>query len=275
MNNNSKINTKEILDEKILRSSDLIESTGMTYRQINDWQSKGVLPDERKSNKKWRTFTSREVFVMMVCKEIRDKFGVPLESLNFIQRCMLKKEANHFNYAFDMMLNYGFAIYLLTDFKDTFIMDTDLEMEDLFKLGFFRDDDPEQYIFLKINPLINKMLEMKNLPQLKINRKIYESIYESMIEAVTLQRNISSQEKEVLELIRNKSFKRVTVHLKHGKMFQVDTEEELADELKDKNNRDLLNIIESNDFQSITIQKQDNKIVRLTRTIPRKLRNKK
>jgi len=264
---NKELNALKIFFETKLRSSDLKKSTGLTYRQINDWQSKGVLPDKRKSNKKWRTFTSKELFAMMVCKEIRDKFGVPLESLNFIKRCMLKKEALHFNYAFDMMLNYGFAIYLLTDLKDTFIMDTDLDMQDLFKLGFFRGDDPEQYIFLKINPLINKMLEINNLPQLKINRKIYESIMEA-----TLQRNISSQEKEVLELIRNKSFKRVTVHIKDGNMFQVDTEEELADGLKNKNNEDLLDIIDSNKYQSITIKKQNNKIVRLTRTIPIKIK---
>jgi len=146
---------------------------------------------------------------------------------------------------------------------------SDLEMEDLFKLGFFRGDNPQQYIFLKINPLINKMLEMKKLPQLEVSELLYEGIMNAKLQSLP-----SIEEREIINLIRNKSFKRVTVHLEDGKMIQVDTEEELADELKDKNDRELLDIINSHKYQSITIKKQDDKIVRLNRKIPIKMRKK-
>jgi len=109
---NKKVNANKIFDEKNLRSADLKKSTGLTYRQIHDWQSKGVLPDKRKDKKKWKTFSAKEVFAMIVCKEIRNKFGVPLEALNFVKSFMLKEEANYLKYAFEMMLNYGFTIYL-------------------------------------------------------------------------------------------------------------------------------------------------------------------
>jgi len=266
--NKPKNHSKIVADEKSLRSSDLKENAGMTYRQINDWQEKGLLPDERKSNKKWRKFTPKEFFVILICKEIRDKFGVSLESLNYIRRIMLKEEANHFRYALQMC-SFGFAVVLITDLKENFILDSDLEIEYLNSYGFFRSDEIDSYLSIKINPLINKMLKIKNLPELKIKNELYESVIKSTINA-----KISDQEREVIDLIRNESFKKVTVHLRDGNMLQIDTEEELLDESNRMDSHDLMDIIDSNEFQSITIQKQNDQIVRINRKIPRKVNNK-
>ena len=271
--NKAKKDINRILDEKNLRSSDLIENTGMTYRQINDWQNKGLLPDERKSNKKWRTFTSKEVFIMMVCKEIRDKFGVPLESLNFIRKFMLQEQADHFKYVLEMC-EYGFAVVLLTDLEETFIIESDMEIGNLLRIGLLRGNDTKNYMLIKLSPLINRMLKMKDLPELNVNDELYQSIFDAIKDS-NLNSNVSDNEKEILELIRNECFKKVTVHLKDGNVFLVDTEEELSDQINRENNQYLLEILESNEFQSLTIHKQDDKIVRLNRKIPRKINKKK
>lgn len=267
--NKVKNHPSRILSEKNLRSSDLIEFAGMTYRQINDWQSKGLISDYRTNNKKWRMFTAEEVFVMMVCKEFRDKFGVSLESLNLIITYLQNNETDAIKYVLDLCI-YGYEVFLLTDLKELITVQSDIWIGKFITTGLLRDYDANNIMLLRLNPIINKMLEMNNLPQLSTDEDLYHSIYNNMAELVSLSK-ITEDEKEVLDIIRNKSYKKVTIHLNDGNAFQVDTEEELTDEFKLLNDQQLMEILESNEFQSITIQKQNNKIVRFNRKIPRKM----
>jgi len=252
--------SQELSDERDLRAKDVKDATGLSYRQLNDWESKGAVPNERKEKSKWRKFTAREVFVMSVCKEIRDSFKVPIESFGYIRSFMLQKGANHFEYSLRMM-RMGFCVYLMTDLKEFFVMDTDLEFEDLFRLGVFRGDDPQSYIFIKVNPLVNRMLNMKNLSSIKINEEVYDSLHEFSQQSTTR----TNEERELLKLIRNKAYKRITAHLKGAKIFQVDTEEELGEEFRSKQDKELLKIIKEKKYQTIFLQKHDNKIVRISR----------
>jgi len=251
---------QELSAERDLRAKDVKDATGLSYRQLNDWESKGVVPDNRKDKTQWRKFTNREVFMLMVCKEIRDRFNIPIESFGFIRTFMLQKEANHFEFAFEMM-SMGLCVYLMTDLKDFFIMDTDLYLEFLSKHGFFRSDEPQSYIFIKVNPLVNRMLSMKKLPNIKIDKKVYDLHFEFDQQSTTR----SNEERELLKLIRNKAYKRITVHMKDTKIFQVDTEEELGEEFKSKQEKEILKIVKEKKYQTIFLQKHDNKIVRISR----------
>ena len=250
------------------RASDVKEVAGLSYRQINDWDSKGALPGQREAKEGWRKFTAREVFVLLVCKEIREKFGIPLESLRFVKSFMLQEGADHFRYAVEMMKNYGFTVYLLTDLKETFILDTDLEFEDLFKLGFFRGNESRGYIFLKLNPLVNRLLKWRDLPELKIRNDIYDSLDVARNE----ERAHSQQESEVLRLIREKAYQRILVYLKGGKVVKVDVEEELSEDELAKREKDIRDILKDKDYQTITIQRHDGRIVRISRKIPIKFK---
>jgi hypothetical protein len=257
---------QELSAERDLRAKDVKDATGLSYRQLNDWESKGAVPNERKDKSKWRKFTAREVFVISVCKEIRDKFKVPIESFGFIRSFMLQKEANHFEYSLKMM-RMGLCVYLMTDLKDFFVMDTDLEFEDLFRLGIFRGEEHQSYIFIKINPLVNRMLNMKNLSSIKIDEEIYNSLHKFKQQATTQKK----QEMELLNLIRSKAYKRVTAHIKGGQIFQVDAEEELGEKLKSQQAKNLLKIVEEKKYQTITVQLHDGKIVRVSRKSTTKL----
>ena len=255
------------LNEQVLRASDIRETVGLSYRQLNDWESKGVLPSKKRSKAGWRKFTPREVFVLMVCKEIRDKFGVPLEKLSFIKSVMLKKEANHFQYAVECMYGVGMTIYLLTDLKETFIMDTDAEIEDLFRMGMFRGSDEQGYLLIKINPLINKLLSFKGVGPIDTSDEVYDLMRKTKQQATANNR----QEQKVLKLIREKKYKQVTIHLKDGEIIRASTEEELSEKKRDKPDKELLAIIKDQEYQSISLKVHDGKIVRLKRTTPIKL----
>ncbi len=255
------------LNEQVLRASDIRETVGLSYRQLNDWESKGVLPSKKRSKAGWRKFTPRELFVLMVCKEIRDKFGVPLEKLSFIKSVMLVSDANIAQDAVDLMNNFGMTIYLLTDLKETFIMDTDAEIEDLFRMGMFRGSDEQGYLLIKINPLINKLLSFKGVGPIDTSDKVYDFMHK--LEQQTTANN--RQEQKVLKLIREKKYKQVTIHLKDGEIIRASTEEELSEKKRDKPDKELLAIIKDQEYQSISLKVHDGKIVRLKRTTPIKL----
>lgn len=254
--------------EQDFRASDVKEVADLSYRQLHNWDSKGALPSQREAKEGWRRFTTREVFVLLVCKEIREKFGVPLESLGFVKSFMLQKEADHFRYALTMMKDYGLTVYLLTDFKETFILDNDLEFEDLFELAFFRGDDPAGYIFLKLNPLVNRLLKWRDLPELKTSNVVYDSLNV----ARTRERAGSQQELEVLRLIREKAYQRILVHLKGGKIVEIDVEEDLSKDELAKREKDIRELLNDKDYQTITVQRHDGRIVHISRKIPIKFK---
>ena len=261
--------SSEKLDHKkaVYKASDVKKSAGLSYRQINDWDSKGALPSQRENKAGWRKFTAKEVFVMALCKSLRESFGVPLEKLSFVRKFMLQEKANHFRYSLEMIRDYGLNIYLLTDLKKTFIMDTDLEMEDLFNLGFFRCDDSQNFILMKVNPLVNQILAMKNIPPLKTSDVVYKQYRAFEMSKMTL----SEQEKEALKLIRNKDFKKITLHTQKGSIIQADTEEELDAKEWDKKRKEINKLIDSHSYQSLMIQTHDDKIVRISKKRPFKV----
>ena len=60
------------IDEDVaLKASDVRENAGLSYRQLNDWESRGALPEDDDRGAGWRNYTPREVFVVMVMSELR------------------------------------------------------------------------------------------------------------------------------------------------------------------------------------------------------------
>lgn len=249
-------------------ASDVKKAAGLSYRQLNNWNSKGALPGERVGEEGWHKFSPRDIFALMVCSEIRNQFHVPLESIKWIQSCMKQEGANHFAAAIEIISTYGFTVWLLTDCKTTFVMDSDLEFEDMFKLGYFRDNGPQGYIFLKINPIVNRLLSCLKTPiELKTHTRVYTKIHNARMELATQ----TPQEFEVLRLVRDGGYDRINVQLKNGKIISAEAEEEISD----SDRKRLLEIIEQNKYQTVTIKKHDGKIVRLSRKIPFKFSDSK
>lgn len=251
------------IDQLDFKASDLKKSIGLSYRQINTWDSKGALPSQRQSKAGWRRFTAKEVFVMAICKTLRDNFGVPIEKLGFVKLFMLQKNSNHLQYAMKMMHD-GFCVCLLTNLKFAFIMDTDCDVDTLIRLGFLRNDSANHYILLKINPIVNKILAMKNIPPLKTDNVIYKQWMDEVLDGRPQDEN----ESEVLQLIRNDKFKKVTVHTRNGRVVQADTEEDIAGDNWEQKLDEIIGVIKAKSYQTVTINVHDDKIVRLFRHNP-------
>src|SRR3984957_20332491 len=145
------------LEDPQFTASDLRKIGGITYRQVNDWDSKGALPNRRAQSSGWRKFDPRQFFVILVCAEIRKQFGAPIEKLAWLQKFMLQDGADHFSAAVGMM-KHGLAVLISTDLSERFDMDADFAIGDSLRMGQCRDNEPQSYVLLLVNPLINKML---------------------------------------------------------------------------------------------------------------------
>jgi hypothetical protein len=247
-------------DDASYTAADLKRAAGLSYRQINEWDQKGVLPETRSDDAAWRKFSIREIFALMVCGEIRQQFGVPVESLRWVRTFMLQKGADHLSAAIRIMCR-GMAVVLMTDLKETFVMDSDLEIEDRLHLGYFRHEDPQGYVLIKLNPLVNRLLACRKEP---VNLSIHDEVYRAVRNARGELSIRSEEEFEVLRLLRSGQYRKVVIHLNDGKILRADTEAGVS---KAEEQR-LLEALDSDQFQTVTVTLHDGKIVKATKQKP-------
>jgi DNA-binding transcriptional MerR regulator len=188
-------------------ASDVRKAGGISYRQLNDWDSKGALPSQREKTSGWRKFDPKRFFIVMVCAEIRKQFGVPIEKLAWLQKFMLQDGANHFLAAVEKM-KHGLAVLILTDLTSQFDMDADHAIGELLSLGYCRYDKPQSYVLLLVNPLVNKMLAaLKDPVQLQIS----DTAYNALVDVQAARQVGNEAELAVLETMRQSNCSKFTV----------------------------------------------------------------
>lgn len=232
-------------------ASDLFELAGLTYRQLNDWESRGAMSGERVKDKGWRRFTPREVFALMVCAEIKSKFGVPLERCKYLIDFMGQKGANHLLAAAEMMSCFGAAVWLLTDFETVFIMDQEFEFTDLWQSGMFHGDGDRCFVLIKVSPLVNRLLAMlKNpVPPIKPNDEAYREILDVM--------NVRPEELALLFAVRSGEYERIEVTAADGTIKKI-----FATKRRDPET-EISKILKEHDFQTVTVTMKNGRIVSL------------
>jgi DNA-binding transcriptional MerR regulator len=194
-------------ENQTFTASDVRKAGGISYRQLNGWDSKGALPRQRARSSGWRKFDPKQFFVILVCAEIRKQFGVPLEKLAWLQKFMLQDGANHFLAALEMMRR-GLAVLIFTDLSRQFDLDADFAIGDLINMGYCRYDQPQRYVLLLVNPIINKMLlALKNPVQLEIT----ETIYDALIDLKAAMTVRDTAELEVLKLMRQSNVSKINI----------------------------------------------------------------
>ena len=248
------------IDESFFTACDVYRTTGLSYRQLNNWDLKGVLPNSRGTETGWRTFSYREIFAILVCSDLRTRFGVPLESLKTLQMYLMREDIGFLGEALERISAERFALYLVTDLKESFRMISDAELQSTSMSGLFRGDEPAAFILLKLNPLVNKITRLLDHPfQLQTSSAAYEAIDETL-DAVTVRNH---KEREVLRLVREGDYDRISIQLKDGNIVSAETEKEIS---KSQQNR-LLDILNNREFQTVTVTKHDGEIVKIKQKV--------
>ena len=252
-------------NDRSFTAGDVKHAAGLSYRQLNDWDAKGALPNCRKQEAGWRKFRVRELFVLMVCSEVRKRFCVPLERLAWLKSFMLQQRADHFQAALRMM-QHGLAVFIFTDLEQSFDMEADFAVADMLELGYCRYDDPQAYIFLCVNPIVNKILTALKKPgRLEISDKVYKA----RRAAEAKFRAQDDAEVAVLDTMRDHKVKRFSVTLRGGHEILLEVEQELPD------GADLNTAVSSDDFQTVVVKRHQGKNVRISRTVPKRISREK
>lgn len=206
--------------ERAYSAREVQEVAGLSARQIHDWDSRGALPNSRDGAEGWRRFSSREVFVLAVCAELRRQFGIPVERLRFVQQFMLQDGANHFEAAVRLISTLGVGVWLLTDFESTFVLDSELEFSDLWGHGYFGAAHEKPFVLMAVNPLVNRLLARLKEP---ISLQPHGLGYEVVEEVRKAQHVRTSEELLVLQKIRSGEFTKVEVTALDGKVTTIRT----------------------------------------------------
>jgi hypothetical protein len=255
---------------KPLTAADVKNATGLSYRQLNDWDSKGALPSQREDGSSWRRYTWLEIFVLMICTEIRKRFGTSLDSLAWIQKCMLQDPAkvDHLRAAIAIM-ERGMAVFLFSDLRETFVMESDVAFESMFRAGMMRGSEDQGFIFVQLNHIVNRLLQCLEPPvALRLHNKFYGAIAQAKAETTARD----EAERTVLCAIRDRDYQRVVVTKKNGDDIILKMQQELSE--KESANAHIDSLLAQHDFQTITVSRVAGKNVRVERTVPLPLKRK-
>lgn len=248
--------------DKDLTASDLQKAAGMSYRQLNSWDEKGAIPSQREKNETWRKFTPDDFFTILICKELRDRFGVSFEAIRKLQENFQKTEFNNLEHTIKLITPMGYTVCLFTDLEEDFFIDQDLEIANYIRAGLFRKKNAKDYIVLRLNPLVNKIFEILKKPPVPDGDEWYQKLFE-----LQGQRFVQDNaEFHLLSIVRSKDFRSITVHLKDGRIYQTDTYEELREKVDDVN--ELMKIINEKQYQSVAIDLANGEVIRISRKSP-------
>ncbi|MFN8022113.1 MAG: MerR family transcriptional regulator [Acidimicrobiales bacterium] len=236
-------------------AGDVGRATGLSYRQINDWDSRGLLPSETERESSWRRFSPRDIFTLMVLAELRREFNASNEGLRFVRNSMTQEGANHLQAAAELMVILGVEVWLMTDFKETFVMDSELEFTDLWAHGFF-GGPTNAFAFVKVSPLVNRLFatlkEPLFLPSHGAGRKLMADIHR----ASTAQ---SQEELRILRELRDPDVVSLEILMKDGSIERINrlTRPDPTESLRD--------LLRAADYQKITIHRKDGRTVAVQR----------
>ena len=226
---------------------------------MNDWDQKGALPHERSSDAGWRKFTQRQVFALLVAVEIRRQFGVPVDRLKWITGVMLADGDNYLRRAAELISILGVNLWIVTDLEKTFIMDSDLELSDMFGMGAFGNS--RGLIFLRVNPLVDRFVgeDEDGEPLLPLHGRGYE-----WAAAIVRGMKLTRSEEHVVSLVRSGEYKSIEVMLGDGEIKRIkrSRHQDVAAKVQD--------LIRSEDFQSIRINVRDGQVVSLEQEVVEK-----
>ena len=248
---------------RVFTAADVRKAASLSYRQLNDWEHKGALPREEARGAGWRKYTLREVFVMMVCAEIRRRFGVPVDRLRFVREFMLQDRADHLRAAAELMAILGVNVWLVTDLEETFIMNSELEFRDLVNHEFLGGDHPRAWILLKVNPIVNKLLgALKDPIHLASHGRGHEILRE-LRQSLGVR---TPEEYDILQMIRSGDFDRIDVEMKNGEIRTIRTTKQVTD----PESEDLTRLVLQHEYQTLIVTRRNGRTVSIGRTVPRK-----
>jgi DNA-binding transcriptional MerR regulator len=152
----------------------------------------------------------------------------------------------------------GHTIYLYTDFETSLIL-----FEENMAKAIVERFPTGPVIVCPLNSVFDELLAAAGKPVL--TRDKYYKPLSAKWQDLQSRIQLTEDEREIVGLIREKAYQRVTIHLNDGRSVRADVEEDLSKSGAAKRDAQLLRAIKDKDFSTVTVQKTDGQIVRLIR----------
>ena len=244
------------------------ELTGLTARQLNDWDGRGALPHTREGAG-WRRFGPDQLFILAVCNQLRRKFGVSVERLKYVIEMMneeVRDPQTHGDFmgAVILMASVGGAVWLITDSDEEFTIDSEAAIAEMWRGGEFSGQDPSAFAFLKLNPIVNTILSWGDPPG-DLGKDESEDLKQYRLQFGTT----TAEEYEVLEMIRSGEYERIEIVTPNGKIRTVKATKrpDVSEKLQD--------LLRRHDYQRLTVTKRDGQVVSVEQEVLSKPSNQK
>lgn len=250
--------------ENVFSAKDVQKTAGLSYRQINDWDSRGALPHTREEKEGWRRFSPRDIFVLAVLNEIKTRLGIPLERLQFVRESMLTDDINYLYWAVQLMATLGVGVWLVTDLQESCILQSELDLQLFMDSGYFGGEEPAEWVLVKVNPIVNRLLAtLKNPVHLPSHGKGYQILRElrQMLDVK------NTAEQKLLVAIRTGDARKVEVTLDNGEIKTIRTT------THKRETEQLEKLLAEHDYQKLTVTMRDGRVVAIeqqaTEQVPR------
>ncbi len=250
-----KYKLREFLERRRYRVSD----SPLTYRQINNLASMGLLRDAQAEDGKWHKFSFVELVFLKIVLELRG-LGFENEQLKglhraFLERC--KPITTTKDGQMDTPAGYAFMAigYAMLQMQMVLTVAADGEVA-FYSTTYFINfaSKNTSFAYINVNNIVNDLLK-----QLGHNTTIpYKTFIDLYADVLVGKDKLTDKERKLIELVRSGDYTSVRVHKKDDKTWVVHGKKE-ADG-KGVGALELLKAIEKRDYQDITIQTRGGKV---------------
>jgi DNA-binding transcriptional MerR regulator len=245
----------EGLHKKRFRASD----TSLSYRQVNSLSVELVIKDDRPNPKKgWRYFSLHDIIFFKVLEKCRE-LGLDNAQIKDLRDCFyheipdkaMRVNSNklHSEMAIKAVMAGAKVSLILTPNESYKAYFFDLGSEPLINMMH------DFYIYINFNHIVDNALKLamgKHKPELPDYRDWSDLLIELSQSALT------PKEKEVIDIIRQKDYTKVTIK-KKGETLNVYGES--VKDASDLTAEQLVKVMSEKNYSNIEIQKRDGKIV--------------
>lgn len=168
--NKTKKEVLENLFSSVVVAKEVKEITGLSYKQIKEWDKKELLPYRERGKdeaRQWRRFSGVDVLKLCILKELRDA-GIPPADLHQLVVWLKDYEKEMLKEITEEIIQ-GSEIFLSTNLKDKFFIVPDSQKINNALFLAYNDKDADAKICMRINinQIVNDILEALNQKSLK------------------------------------------------------------------------------------------------------------
>ncbi|MBL6445743.1 MerR family transcriptional regulator [Fulvivirga sp. 29W222] len=227
-----------------------LKDTGQNHRVINNWAKQGIIEDERSDQEKWRRFSLMDIIWLSIIDDFRS-FGMGLPAIKEVYDHLVAKKAKRLEVNGKSLSQLELAVLQVFHDKGLRFMVTDSQgnAEILSETDFkskTTDGSIDNHIVISLNRTINEN-------------------FEEIAFAPTLDRgDLTKEERDLLDIIRNGNFLSIKARLKDGQITMIEGVERMA------NKKRIIEILNEGSFQDIELRQENGKVVSVHRTLKKK-----